>query len=51
MKTARVQSLNENMDTPKKKELGRVKNLKSGHWGQIGKENETGQIYHRLENL
>jgi len=43
LKPARVQSLNENMETPKQKELYGVKNLKSGHWEQINKENETGQ--------
>lgn len=50
-KTARVQFLNENMETPKQKELGRAKNLKSGHWKQIGKEKETCQTQHRLENM
>lgn len=32
LKSSRVQSLNENMETPKQKELGGVKDLKSGHW-------------------
>ena len=43
LKPARVQSLNENMETPKQKELGGLKNLKSARWEQIGKENETDQ--------
>lgn len=43
LKPARVQSLNENMETLKQKEPGGVKNLKNGHWEQIEKENETGQ--------